>query len=89
MSNENKTPYAIFLTILITLTGWGVTFGVMQQKSETNARDIERLEKMHNADVARVESKQNDNDALLQSINSQLAALNAKMELLLNGNINK
>lgn len=34
MTSENKTNYALIFTILVTLAGWGVTFGVCQQKIE-------------------------------------------------------
>ena len=47
MTSENKTNYALIFTILVTLAGWCVTFGVCQQKIETNGRDIQRIEKQH------------------------------------------
>ena len=51
MTSENKTNYALIFTILVTLAGWGVTFGVCQQKIETNGLDIQRIEKQHETDV--------------------------------------
>lgn len=76
MTNENKTNYALIFTILVTLVGWGVTFGVCQQRIETNGRDI-----------AKLSTRQDSTDSLLQSINTQLVELNTKMTLLLNGKL--
>lgn len=76
MTNENRTNYALIFTILVTLVGWGVTFGVCQQRIETNARDITKLS-----------TRQDSTDSLLQSINTQLVELNTKMTLLLNGKL--
>lgn len=84
---EKKTNYALIFTILVTLAGWGVTFGVCQQKIETNARDIQRIEKKHENEVAKLSTRQDSTDSLLQSINTQLVELNTKMSLLLNGKL--
>ena len=87
MTNENKTNYALIFTILVTLDGWGVTFGVCQQKTETNGSDIQRIEKQHESDINKLSTRQDSTDGLLQSINSQLVELNTKMTLLLNGKL--
>ena len=87
MTSENKTNYALIFTILVTLAGWGVTFGVCQQKIETNGRDIQHIEKQHETDVRKLSTRQDSTDSLLQSINSQLVELNTKMTLLLNGKL--
>ena len=89
MTNENKTNYALIFTILVTLAGWGVTFGVCQQKTETNGSDIQRIEKQHESDINKLSTRQDSTDSLLQSINSQLVELNTKMTLLLNGKLNE
>lgn len=73
---ERKVNYSLIVTGLITVAGWGVTFGVCQNKIEQNAKNIERLE-----------TRQVSTDNLLQSINTQLVELNTKMTLLLNGKI--
>lgn len=73
---ERKVNYSLIVTVLITVAGWGVTFGVCQNKIEQNAKNIERLE-----------TRQVSTDNLLQSINGQLIELNTKMTLLLNGKI--
>lgn len=73
---EKKVNYGLIVTVLITVAGWGVTFGVCQNKIEQNAKNIERLE-----------TRQVSTDNLLQSINTQLVELNTKMTLLLNGKI--
>ena len=89
MTIENKTNYALIFTILVTLAGWGVTFGVCQQKIETNGSDIQRIEKQHESDINKLSTRQDSTDSLLQSINSQLVELNTKMTLLLNGKLNE
>ena len=85
--NENKTNYALLFTILVTLAGWGVTFGVCKNKIETNARDIERVEVQHEKDIKSINERQNTSEQLLQSINGQLIELNTKMTLLIKGDL--
>lgn len=87
MTGENKTNYALIFTIIVTLAGWGVTFGVCQQKTETNGNDIQRIEKQHESDINKLSTRQDSTDGLLRSINSQLVELNTKMTLLLNGKL--
>lgn len=87
MTSENKTNYALIFTILVTLAGWGVTFGVCKNQIETNGRNIQRIEKQHENDISKLSTRQDSTDSLLQSINSQLVELNTKMSLLLNGKL--
>lgn len=84
---ENKTNYALLFTILVTLAGWGVTFGVCKNQIETNARDIERLEGQHEKDIKSINERQDTSERLLQSINGQLIELNTKMTLLIKGDL--
>lgn len=74
--DQRKINYSLLITCAVTILGWGVTFGICQNKIESNAREIERLEQ-----------KLSKTETSLQQINSQLAALNAKMDLLLDGRI--
>ena len=73
---QKKIDYGLIITLMITILGWGVTFGVCQNKIENNTRDIERLEQYKAA-----------MDSNTQQIYTQLAGLNAKMDLLLDGRI--
>ena len=73
---DKKAQYGFLITCAITILGWGVTFGICQNKIENNTREIERLEKQQSA-----------TDGTLQVISNQLAGLNAKMDLLLDGRI--
>lgn len=73
---EKKINVSLAVTVVVTVLGWGITFGVCQNKIENNTREIERLS--HN---------QYQTDVMLHQINSQLAGLNAKMDLLLDGRI--
>ena len=76
MAEEKKINYGLIITLMITILGWGVTFGVCQNKIENNTRDIERLEQYKVT-----------MDSNTQQIYTQLAGLNAKMDLLLDGRI--
>ena len=73
---DRSAKYGILITAAITILGWGVTFGLCQNKIENNTREIERLEK-----------QQTSTEGSLQVISNQLAGLNAKMDLLLDGRI--
>lgn len=73
---DKKISYGLVVTMLVTVLGWGVTFGVCQNKIENNTREIQRLEQ-----------NQTRSDGSLSQINSQLAGLNAKMDLLLDGRV--
>lgn len=85
--SEQKTNYALLFTILVTLAGWGVTFGVCKNKIETNARDITRVEAQHEKDLKIINERQDTSEKLLQSINGQLIELNTKMTLLIKGDL--
>lgn len=73
---QRKLNYGIIITLASMLITWGVTFGICQNKIENNTREIERLEQY-----------QLRTDTSMQSIYSQLAGLNAKMDLLLDGRV--
>ena len=85
--NEQKTNYAFIFTILVTLSGWGVTFGICKNQIETNTRDIKRVEVQHEKDIKSINERQDTSEKLLQSINGQLIELNTKMTLLLKGDL--
>lgn len=84
---QNKTNYALIFTILVTIAGWSVTFGVCKNKIDTNARDIQRIEATHEKDIKKINERQDGSEQLLQSINAQLIELNTKMTLLLQGDL--
>ena len=73
---EKKINYAFIFSIIVSVAGWAVTFGVCKNKIDTNTRDI-----------AKIEARQENTDELLRGISSQLVELNTKMTLLLNGSI--
>lgn len=73
---KEKVNYGLVVTLVVTILGWGVTFGVCQNKIENHTREISRLEQ-----------NQSRTDNALILINSQLAGLNAKMDLLIDGRI--
>lgn len=84
---EHKPNYALYFTILVTVAGWAVTFGICKNKIDTNSRDIQRVELQHEKDVKKIAERQDSSEVLLQSINAQLIELNTKMTLLLKGDL--
>ena len=74
--DDKRINYGLAVTILVTVLGWGVTFGVCQNKIENNTREIQRLEQSATR-----------TDGSMSQINAQLAGLNAKMDLLLDGRV--
>lgn len=78
----------ILITIVVTVAGWGVTFGVCKNQIEQNRKDIRDLKDQHKDDVKTLFQKQNNTDTLLQNISQQLTELNTKMSLLIKGKIN-
>lgn len=60
----------------ITIAGWCVMVGVYTQKI-----------KQHDKDIAEIKSRQDTTEHLLKSIDNNLASLNTKVDLLLNGKI--
>lgn len=68
--------WGIILTIGVTIVGWAVTLGICKNKIDNNERDIQEIK-----------NRQVQTDAILQSINTSLASLNAKVDLLINGKI--
>ena len=76
MDDKKTINYGLAVTICVTVLGWGITFGVCQNKIENNTREIQRLEQ----NATRT-------DGSMSQINAQLAGLNAKMDLLLDGRV--
>lgn len=74
--DEKKFNYGLAVTIAISILSAGISFGVCQNKIENNTREIQRLE----MNATRT-------DGSMAQINSQLAGLNAKMDLLLDGRV--
>lgn len=73
---EHKINYGFIWTILITVLGWGMTFGVCQNKIENNAKEIQDIR-----------ARQLIYDKNNLDISRNLAELNSKMDLLLQGKI--
>ena len=76
LMDDKKVNYGLVIPLVVTLLGWAVTFGICQNKIENNSRQISRLEQ-----------NQSRTDMSLQQISAQLAGLNAKMDLLIDGHI--
>ena len=69
--------WGLIITLGVTIVGWATIFGICKQKIENNERDIQEIK-----------SRQCQTDAILQSINTTLASLDAKVDLLIRGKIN-
>lgn len=69
--------WGIIITLGVTIVGWATTLGICKQKIENNERDIQEIK-----------SRQCQTDTILQSINTTLASLDAKVDLLIRGKIN-
>ena len=69
--------WGLIITLGVTIVGWAVTMGICKQKIDNNERDIQEIK-----------SRQFQIDAILQSINTTLASLDAKVDLLIKGKIN-
>lgn len=78
----------LLITIVVTVAGWGVTFGICKNQIEQNKKDIASLKDQHKDDFRLILEKQNNTDVLLQAISNQLTELNTKVSLLIKGKIN-
>lgn len=64
--DQRKINYSLLITCAVTILGWGVTFGICQNKIESNAREIERLEqKLSKTETANNEKEHAKMDLLL------------------------
>lgn len=77
----------IFLVCLIPLLSCCVTFGICKQQIDTNTRDITILSDKHDKDITEMRNQIDQSNVILQSINNNLAELNTKVNLLIEGKI--
>lgn len=77
----------LVLTLCITLCGCALTFGITQNKVENNTKQIDKLELTHEKDIDALKEQQKQTDALLQSMNNNLASINTKLDLLVEGKL--
>lgn len=77
----------LVLSLCIAIAGCALTFGVCKNQIDNNKENINKLELTHEKDVESLSKRQNNTDALLQSINNNLAELNTKMDLLVAGKL--
>lgn len=75
------------ITVIIAIASASASFGVCQNQITTNKDSIEKLELTHQKDVDALRCQQQNQDVLLQSINNNLASLNTKVDLLVNGKL--
>lgn len=94
MAEERKVNYALLFSVLVTLVGYGVTFGTCQnritnieQQLVKGEQQLAKAEKQHAMDIDKLDSRQVSTDALLNNINTQLVELNTKVSLLITGKL--
>lgn len=80
-------PLDLIISTGVTLLGWAVCFGVMKNKIDSNEKAIADLKADHKKDIEAIHTKQNQTDVILQSINTQLASLNTKVDMILKGQV--
>lgn len=85
--SSSRLNFGLILTLLITVAGWSLNYGVCQNKIEQNTKNLTRLEQEHKEDVNKLNDRQDNTETLLRAINTQLVELNTKMTLLLNGKV--
>lgn len=87
MAEERKINYALLFSVLVTLVGYGVTFGTCQNRITNVEHQLAKAEKQHALDIDKLDSRQVSTDALLNNINTQLVELNTKVSLLITGKL--
>lgn len=68
--------YKFLISLAISIGGWCVMVGTYTQKI-----------KQHDKDIEDIKNRQDTTEKLLKSIDNNLASLNTKVDLLLNGKI--
>lgn len=76
MAEDKKVNYGLIFTLIITALGWGVTFGICQNKIDNNSMIIQE-----------VQARQYIQESNMQEIQKTLSSLDSKMDLLLQGRI--
>lgn len=79
---------SLLLVCLIPVLSCCVTFGICKEQINTNTRDIAVLSEKHDKDIAEMRTQIDQSNVILQSINNNLAELNTKVNLLIEGKIN-
>lgn len=85
MDKEFKNSLLIAL-LIPTLSGC-ITLGICKNQLDSNTIAIEKLKSYHDADIKEVNNRVDQNNIILQSINNNLAELNTKVSLLIDGKI--
>lgn len=77
----------LLLILLIPVLSACVTIGICKNQLDNNTQQIAELKSYHDADIKDVNNKVDQNNIILQSINNNLAELNTKVSLLIDGKI--
>ena len=77
----------LVLSLCIALCGCALTFGVCKNQIDNNKENITKLELTHEKDIDSLKEQQKQTDALLQSMNNNLASINTKLDLLVEGKL--
>lgn len=77
----------LLLILLIPVLSAFISIGVCKNQLDNNTHQIAELKEYHDADIKDVNNKVDQNNIILQSINNNLAELNTKVSLLIDGKI--
>ena len=80
--------YKFIISMVITIGGWCVMFGVYKQKIKNIEDEQKELKELHQKDVAAINARFIAQDSKYDAINDKLSDLGTKMDLLLAGRIN-
>ena len=77
----------LLLVLLIPVASSLVTIGICKNQIDNNTQNIAELKMYHDNDIKDVNSRVDQSNIILQSINNNLAELNTKVSLLIDGKI--
>lgn len=77
----------LLLVLLIPVATSLVTIGICKNQIDNNTQNIAELKVYHDNDIKDVNTRVDQSNIILQSINNNLAELNTKVSLLIDGKI--
>lgn len=77
----------LLLVLLIPVASSLVTIGICKNQIDNNTQNIAELKVYHDNDIKDVNTRVDQSNIILQSINNNLAELNTKVSLLIDGKI--
>lgn len=78
----------LLLVLIVPVVSCCITFGICKNQLDNNTKQIENIKIYHDNDIKEINNRVDQNNIILQSINNNLAELNTKVSLLIDGKIN-